>query len=295
MKKFIFPPKEHIEELYYIKKLNKHQIAEIYCIDPNTLHKCFKFYDIASRSQSDIKKRIRLNENVIRFLYEKIGYTTTDLAKKFNVSKGYIYLFMKEFGIKSDKTRGSKSNIGRVHSKEWNEKISNSHKKKGLNHHMCGEKHPQFKYPEKYANKRCKGGFRKDLGIYVRSTWEANYSRYLNFLVNQNQIKYWEYEPKTFYFEKIKRGSRSYTPDFRITNIDGSHYWVEVKGYMNSESATKIKRFKKYFPEEKFILVDKEWFKANKKMRLLIPDWEIGESSLPKFKSQAKKDEKEKS
>ena len=48
---------------------------------------------------------------------------------------------------------------------------------------------------------------RDDLGFYVRSTWEANYARYLKFLVKHQQIYDFEHEPDTFYFE-VRRGTR---------------------------------------------------------------------------------------
>lgn len=73
-------------------------------------------------------------------------------------------------------------------------------------------------------------------------------------------IKTWEHEPQIFWFNEIKRGTRSYLPDFKVTLSDGSHYWVEVKGYFDSKSLTKIKRFHKYYPGEKLIVVSKEWF-----------------------------------
>lgn len=97
--------------------------------------------------------------------------------------------------------------------------------------------------------------------IYFRSGWEMKYAKYLQFLKENNLIKEWEYEPKTFWFEKIKRGTRSYLPDFKVTNLDDSHYWVEVKGYLDSKSRTKIKRFSKYYPEEQLVLITEEWFK----------------------------------
>ncbi len=111
--------------------------------------------------------------------------------------------------------------------------------------------------------------------IYFRSKWEANYARFLSFMKQHNQIKEWEHEPETFWFEKIRRGVRSYLPDFKVTNLDGSHYWVEVKGYLDSRSLTKLKRLAKYYPEEKLQLIQKDWFSLNnRKLRPLIPDWE---------------------
>lgn len=110
--------------------------------------------------------------------------------------------------------------------------------------------------------------------IFFRSKWEANFSRYLQWQKEQRQIKEWKHEPKTFWFDAIKRGVRSYKPDFYVEAINES-YWIEVKGYYDAKSLTKIKRFAKYFPEEKLKLFDANWFKNNNsKLRLLIKNWE---------------------
>ena len=116
---------------------------------------------------------------------------------------------------------------------------------------------------------RCRGGKRNDLNnIYFRSSWEANYARFLNFM----KVK-WEYEPKTFIFENIKRGSVSYTPDFYLPDEDK---WVEIKGWMDAKSKTKLKRFEKYFPEEykKLELIQSKEYNAIKDYARLIPNWE---------------------
>jgi len=98
-----------------------------------------------------------------------------------------------------------------------------------------------------YSNAR--GGKREDIGIYVRSRMEANYLRYLNFI----KIK-WEYEPKIFYFEGVKRGTLSYTPDIYLPEEDK---WIEIKGWFTKRAKTSLKRFKKQYPDEfkKLIIV----------------------------------------
>jgi len=106
--------------------------------------------------------------------------------------------------------------------------------------------------------------------IYFRSKWELRYAQYLQWLKEQNIIQEWEHEPQTFWFEQIKRGTRSYLPDFKVTRTEGSHYWVEVKGYFDSKSLTKIKRFRKYYPEEELIVVDSEWFNKNGKTNPIL-------------------------
>lgn len=82
----------------------------------------------------------------------------------------------------------------------------------------------------------------------------------MQLLKEKKIIAEWEHEPKTFWFEEIKRGTRSYLPDFKVTCLDGTHYWVEVKGFMDAKSKTKLKRFKKYYSKEEIYVVDSTWF-----------------------------------
>lgn len=124
---------------------------------------------------------------------------------------------------------------------------------------------------------KSKAGWHEIAGrrIYFRSSWEKKYAEHLQALKERYEIIEWEHEPKTFWFEAIKRGVRSYLPDFRVHRIDGTFYWVEVKGYMDARSKTKLKRFKKYYPEEEIIVVDETWFKKHKKFM-----WPVEKSSL---------------
>lgn len=110
---------------------------------------------------------------------------------------------------------------------------------------------------------------------YYRSKWEANYARYLEFLKMQKLIKSWEHECDVFWFERIKRGVRSYMPDFKVVKNDGTVEYLEVKGWMDSKSNTKLKRMKKYFPNTIVKVIDAEWFKANNStLRGIIKEWE---------------------
>lgn len=123
------------------------------------------------------------------------------------------------------------------------------------------------------------GGRRADLGgIYVRSAWEANYVRYLNALVHQGTICCWEYEPKTFVFEGVARGTRAYTPDFRVCFHDGRREWHEVKGWMDPNSKARLAKMSEHFPNERVILIDEVWFREAKRLRLdeSLPGWEYG-------------------
>ena len=146
--------------------------------------------------------------------------------------------------------------------------------------------------PKRYCNRECsykrprsvnmysrgKGGKRKDLGnVYFRSRYEANYARYLNFLmVKGNDIARWEYEPDTFEFSKIKRGIRFYTPDFKVTFKSGHIEYHEVKGWDYPRGVTARKRMAKYYPHIKLVLVGEEFFKAVRiqGFHRLIDNWE---------------------
>ena len=74
--------------------------------------------------------------------------------------------------------------------------------------------------------------------------------------------------------EAIRRGVRSYTPDFKIWEA-GEPYFVEVKGWMDARSKTKIKRMAKYHPGIKLIVIDsKAYEQLRKKVSGLVPGWE---------------------
>lgn len=98
----------------------------------------------------------------------------------------------------------------------------------------------------------------EDVEYNFRSEWEYIYAQYLQLLKDSKTILKWEYEPYRFIFDKIKRGSNSYLPDFKVYELDGSHWWAEVKGHMTRVAFTKLKRMAKYYPLEVVKLINKE-------------------------------------
>lgn len=113
---------------------------------------------------------------------------------------------------------------------------------------------------------------------YYRSRWEANYARYLEWLKRLGEIKDWQHEPETFWFDGIKRGVRSYRPDFRVWENDGSSALHEVKGWMDARSKTTLKRMAKYHPQEKLIVIrERDYNSIAKKVGRLIEGWEHSE------------------
>jgi|ERR1700722_4646198 len=92
--------------------------------------------------------------------------------------------------------------------------------------------------------------------FYARSKAETRYAIQLQFLKDSKLILDWNHEPTTFWFEEIKRGVRSYKPDFQVRENDGTWWWAEVKGFLDGKSRTKIKRFAKYYPGETLRIID---------------------------------------
>ena len=93
--------------------------------------------------------------------------------------------------------------------------------------------------------------------ITYRSEFESKWAKYLQFLQDCEQIADWEYEPKKFTFREFgyKNKPYEYTPDFRITNNDGSTYFQETKGYLETRDNSKYLRMSKHYPDVKLEIV----------------------------------------
>lgn len=112
---------------------------------------------------------------------------------------------------------------------------------------------------------------------YYRSRWEANYARYLEWLKQNGTIADWQHEPETFWFDAIKRGVRSYKPDFRVWEVNGQSNLHEVKGWMDARSKTTLKRMAKYYPAETVIVIrEKQYKEIARKIGPMIEGWESG-------------------
>jgi hypothetical protein len=98
--------------------------------------------------------------------------------------------------------------------------------------------------------KRFKSGYKEDVGISVRSESEYVYALYLKQQLIDGEIVNWEYEPQEFIFPGKTRGCVSYLPDFKVWYEPDDYKWVEVKGFLDPKSKTKLKLFKKHYPAE---------------------------------------------
>ena len=92
-----------------------------------------------------------------------------------------------------------------------------------------------------------KGGFKKDIGHYIRSSYEHNFAKFLN----QMGISY-KYEPKHFEVF-VDNKSTSFTPDFCINKT-----WFEIKNSFNVKDEKfnkKLKSFKDIYKNENIYIV----------------------------------------
>jgi hypothetical protein len=250
------------EELEYLKEQYK---AEFIDLD--------KIAGILKRHKTNISRKARelgltnICRQKSKIHCEKIKENTGNWYKKHEHPRGFL-------GHKH--TKSSKIIMGQKSQRNWDDPTSylNSEENKQRISDNMIKSRLEGKLREGYS--RGNMGKRADLnGLYVRSSWEANYARYLNWLVIQEQIRKWEYEADTFVFEAIKRGTRSYLPDFKITNMDGTIEYHEVKGWMDQKSKTKLARMTKYYPGIKLILIGKdEYYAIKKSIKGFIPNWE---------------------
>jgi hypothetical protein len=212
--------------------------------------------DFSVKKSMDERKCIICGKKFIGYSYKLSKKTCSDLCH--SKLRGNLH---KEWHSKNEHPRGMlwKDESSVYNSKAHREKLS-----KLASNSMI--KRIREKPNSIYS--RTKKGWREfDDGkrYYFRSGWEMNYAKYLDFQKKVKYIEDWEYEVDTFWFENIKRGVRSYTPDFKIFYPDKRMEYHEVKGWMDAKSKTKLKRMAKYYPETKIILIDEPVYNAVKK------------------------------
>jgi hypothetical protein len=231
-------------------------------------------------AQSKIGKKRPEQVDVITKLHQNNKLKLTEKSKRILSEK------MKQRIKDKDHPKGMK---GKNHSNDTKIKISQASAKiwenpeyilnQPENRQKLSDRMSLMQFQGKLRNRYSRGsqGKRKDLNdIYFRSSWEANYARYLNFLKSKGLIYNWEFEPDTFWFENIKRGVRSYLPDFKVWDFEYSEpYYVEIKGWMDNKSKTKLKRMEKYYPHIRIEVIEKkQYMEIKHKLSRIIPFWE---------------------
>ena len=305
------PKLSEISDLYNNKIMNQKQIAEKFGVHQSTISKLFVRYGIAKRNRTSKYNNIfedGLVENICEHCGKKFNTYSSSQRKYCSVECWQAVHTYEKKTIKICRYCGKnfevyKSDIEREGKGVYCSKTCQLKDAEQANVTTtcmnCGKEIKTIKSRVrggrgKFCSRGCAGvwkvlsgefdynmkrnsksGKREDLdNQYFRSAWEANYARYLNWLIKQGEIKAWEFEVDTFQFP-VKRGNMSYLPDFKITNNDGSIEYHEVKGYMDDNSRVKLNRMAKYYPEVKLVLIDKEFYVAlAKQMKPMIVGWE---------------------
>jgi hypothetical protein len=92
-------------------------------------------------------------------------------------------------------------------------------------------------------------------GVKYRSRAEADYAERLTWLLKDKRIKAWE--RAAFYRIEINgRRCGRYTPDFKVTHLDGSEEIVEVKGWAARDFLFRFNVFCALHPGLKVTVVD---------------------------------------
>ena len=176
------------------------------------------------------------------------------------------------------KTKNNDSRLKSISQKitEYNKNMTNEERDK-TNHKISQA------LKKRYINgmpiPHAKGHKRDDLDMYFRSSWEANYARYLKFK-NKDII----YEKTQFPFYN-KNGDIIcvYTPDFKINE---EHY-IEIKGHADScekwtcsckrciRDKNKSKLMSEQYPNIRVeMIATKEYKKMHEKYKNVIQNWE---------------------
>ena len=265
-------------KLYCAKILNRSDGSIRQKASDLKLKSSFKFNEEANYKRGSSfrgKKRPEHSKLLKSRGFKPADYFTNDTKDKMSSS---IKKAVKDGRIKTDNFKGHR------HTDMAKKKQSDATRKMWLNpesifnsdahRQKLSDRFSLFHQSNPGLNRYSRGkGSHETIGnkkYWFRSSWEVVYANYLQFLLNKKQIKKWEYEVDTFWFEKIRRGVRSYKPDFKITNLNGKIEYHEVKGWMDPKSATKIKRMALYYPEIKLIIIGKEEFKEVKKWERLF-------------------------
>ena len=92
-------------------------------------------------------------------------------------------------------------------------------------------------------------------GCLLKSDAEYSFALLLDAIKECGRIVSWQYEPKTFWFDNIKRGTVSYKPDFLATWDNGNETWYEVKrGRVTQKDITKWRRMSLNYPDVLLVL-----------------------------------------
>ena len=158
--------------------------------------------------------------------------------------------------------------------KKWNRENLDEDKKQRISNTL------KKRYADGLRIPNSKNGYREDLDMSFRSSWEANYARILRL-----DGKKFEYEEKRFvFYDDEDKVIGTYTPDFKVNNEE---FFTEIKGHATSESCwdcdcsrckrdkNKHRLMKSHYPDIVIrIIGKKEYNELSLNYKRKIPEWE---------------------
>lgn len=220
-----------------------------------------KYCSIKCGAKSKEKpKNIRIKPKIIISKIQKYlecAQCKAQYKQKNNKKQIYCSVYCMSEAYKTRLIGGNNPNFGN------RGKITAAHKRGCYkNRDLTGSKNPNFgnghKIKAAYARgcydnvplpKHSMGKLTEYKGIVFRSTWEAEYAKYLD----RNKIK-WEYEKKKF----MLSGGKKYFPDFYLCEHDK---YIEIKGWWTTKARAKFALFKAEYPNVNIEVIDKEIWK----------------------------------
>ena len=245
---------EHVRDLYG-KGLSIRQVAEVLGVSMAGIRHRLKTDGVPRRSNSDAKRlRIESDPDYAKSLVlqaKSLPKTTEESARKRLVTMRDRYT--------SDEVAdwASRGGLAAAEGGAWNKGLT-----KDTDERVAAQAQALIGHAPNKGSGRGKGGYRDDIQMYVRSTWEADFVRVLNVLGLD-----FEYEPKCF-----DLGGDSYWPDFWIPQFQ---LWVEVSGWVSPQKACRLELFRTRYPQENLFHLDKGVYSGLASMfRHKIPNWE---------------------
>jgi len=259
MKKLI--KKEQLNNL--INKMSVSDISKLTLFSISSIRRMIKFYNIKMPKYVQSIKTRNKRSNSLKIAHIKnpeLGKIQTRgiISKKglsfietYGIKKAHEMiekLRQKRLGTKQSdltKLKKSKSLKNRIFSQKTLDKMSLTRKNKIASGDI------KISPLAGFGN----GGYMKDIGHYVRSSYEHYFAK----LLKKQNIRY-EYEPKTFNV-LVDNEKLSYTPDFLLTDINE---YIEIKNAFNANDVVfqkKIKSFKELYPDEKITVLigNRQW------------------------------------
>lgn len=158
--------------------------------------------------------------------YFELQLSTTDIAKKWGISKGTVYYLFKEYGLTARQRNSPESQMA----------LDATKRRQMVNNRLStldtiyGKR--TFAHLKHY--KQTKASDNKTF----RSSWEATVANWFT----KKKIDFL-YEPKVFLLEHQQ--FRSYTPDFYLPE---HNKWIEVKGWFTDSAIKRLTAFSSEYP-----------------------------------------------